>query len=161
VPESPRRRQLIRVALSLLLLLQPLQAAAGEDIEQVVYHIDFDDPVHQVNALYNLQNQINTAPGPIDLLVVLHGAGLSLLLDPEAQSHTLGMRRANGDQEMIARIDLLRDQGVRFLVAANSARRHHIDIANDLHAVEPEDIVPSAIVTLTRLQQQGYVYLKP
>lgn len=152
---------MIRLAPSLLLLLQATLAVAGEDTERVVYHIDFDDPAHQVNALYNLQNQINEADGPIDLLVVLHGAGLSLLLDPEALPHTVGMRRANGDQEMAVRVDLLRDQGVRFLVAANSARRHHIDIESDLYGVEPEEIVPSAIITLTRLQQQGYAYLKP
>lgn len=129
--------------------------------ERVVYHINFDDLQHQRTALYNLQNQLDAASGAIELVVVLHGAGLSMLLDPEALNHTTGMKRANGDQVMAARIDTLRGQGVRFLVAANSARRHHIDPLDDLVGVDEDDIIPSAFPELTRLQQQGYVYLKP
>lgn len=147
--------------LLLATLLSALATGAAAQAERVVYHINFDDPVHQRDALYNLQNQINAATHGIDLLVVLHGAGLSLLLYPEALPHTVGMRRAAGDQEMTARIDTLRGQGVRFLVAANSARRHHIDPLIDLHGVEPDDIVPSAITELAQLQQQGYIYIKP
>ena len=151
-----------RERLVLALLLCGLLTAAGSDTpERVVYHINFDDRKHQEYALYNLQNQIDGARGNIQLFVVLHGAGLGLLLDPEALAHATGIKTANGDQVMTARIDTLRDQGVRFLVAANSARRHHIDPFNDLHGVDTDDIVPSAITALTRLQQQGFVYIKP
>lgn len=136
-------------------------AAVADPPARVVYHINFDDPSHQINALHNLENQINAADRRIKLLVMLHGAGLSLLLYPEALDHTAGMRLANGDQEMLARIDHLRDLGVRFLVAANSARRHHIDPFSDLHGVDPGDMVPSALLELTQLQQQGYIYIKP
>lgn len=146
--------------LALFLAVVAATASAG-DAARVVYHINFDDRKHQENTLYNLQNQIDAAGGNIQLLVVLHGAGLSLLLDPEALSHTVDMRRANGNQVMTARIDTLRDHGVRFLVAGNSARRHHIDPLEDLHGVDPEDIVPSAFGELARLQKMGFVYIKP
>jgi intracellular sulfur oxidation DsrE/DsrF family protein len=146
-----------------LALLATLLSPPGmaDQPSRVVYHINFDDPGHQISALHNLENQYNAAEGNIELLVVLHGAGLSLLLYPEALDHATEMPNANGDQEMLARIDQLRDLGVRFLVAANSARRHHIDPLIDLHGVEARDLVPSALLELTRLQQQGYIYIKP
>lgn len=135
--------------------------AWAEPPTRVVYHINFADREHQLNALHNLQNQLNEARGPIRLLVVLHGAGLSLLLYPEALDHVSRMPRANCDQDMAARIDTLRDRGVRFLVARDSARRHHIDPLIDLHGVDKADLVPNGLAELAQLQQQGYVYVKP
>ena len=156
---DPLRRHPVLLALLLLALAPGLRAAGAPT--PVVYDINFSEPRHQVNALHNLQNQLSEARGEVRLVVVLHGAGLSLLLYPEAMDHTVRMPRANCGDQMAARIDTLRDQGVRFLVARDSARRHHIDPMIDLHGVDPEDLVPNGLAGLAQLQQQGYLYVKP
>jgi intracellular sulfur oxidation DsrE/DsrF family protein len=57
--------------------------------------------------------------GNIDLKVVLHGDGLSLLLYPDALKETK-MKEANATDEMQARIAGLKQQGVQFDVCANT-----------------------------------------
>jgi uncharacterized protein len=130
--------------------------------EKVVYHIDFDDKAHQINALRNIQNHLDaTGIGNIKLVVVLHGDGLSMLLEPEALSRLPAFKHANADQDMIARVDVLRQQGVEFKICANSMRRRGVDPEMDLYQVDPRDIVPNGIAELARLQLQGYAYVKP
>ena len=56
-------------------------AGAGYGKQKVVYHINYDDPKAQAGALRNIQNHINAVGEEnLDLKVVMHGKGLSLLL---------------------------------------------------------------------------------
>ena len=57
------------------------QAAAGDYYgkQKVVYHINYDNPKAQAGALRNIQNHINAVGAEnLDLVVVLHGNGLSV-----------------------------------------------------------------------------------
>ena len=139
------------------LLAQPAIADGHEDgaaKQKVVYHINYDNPKQQGGALRNIQNHINaTGAENLDLKVVLHGNGLSLLLPK--------FKHANATDDMIAKIDGLREQGVQFQVCANTIKGRNVDMANDLHYVEESDIVPSGVAQLAVLQSQGYAYIKP
>ena len=130
--------------------------------QKVVYHINYDNPKQQAGALRNVQNHINAVGAEnLDLKVVLHGNGLALLLDPASLERLPKFKHANATDEMIAKIDSLRDQGIQFQVCANTIKGRQVDLANDLYYVEEADIVPSGVAQLAILQSQGYAYIKP
>ena len=134
---------------------------AGYGKQKVVYHINYDNPKKQAGALRNIQNHINAVGAEnLDLKVVLHGKGLTLLLEPEALKRTK-LKKANATDEMQAKISGLKDQGVKFNICANTLRGKKVDYENDLYDVDKADIVPSGVAELAKLQAQGYTYIKP
>lgn len=138
-------------------------AVAQEDhysTQKVIYHINFSDPQLQKAALGNIQNHINAVGAAnLDLKVVMHGDGLSLLLYPDAAENTK-LERGNADEILQARITGLKNQGIDFLVCANTLKGRQIEV-DDLYDVSEEDIVPSGVAELGRLQGMGYAYIKP
>ena len=129
----------------------PLAGAdTGYDKQKVVYHINYDDPKKQKGALRNIQNHINAVgEDKLDLRVVMHGNGLSLLM------------RANEDPNFESGVANLKSQGVGFKVCANTLKGRKISYEEDLYDVDQEDIVPSGVAELAHLQAQGYSYVKP
>lgn len=155
---------IISVFLLGLCLLMTAATHANERYgkQKVVYHINYDDPKTQAGALGNIQNHINAVGAEnLDLKVVLHGNGLALLLDPEALTRLDKFKHANADQNMTARIDSLKSQGVAFNVCENTVRGKKVNIETDLYGVDKKDIVPSGVAELARLQGMGYTYIKP
>ncbi len=146
-----------------LFLVMPLATfAAGYGKQKVVYHINSDDPKLQKSAMGNIQNHINAVGAEnLDLKVVLHGDGLSLLIYPDSLSKLTKFARANATDEMTARIDGLKNQGVSFEVCNNTVKGRNVDVSTDLYDVDSEDIVPSGVAELANLQAQGYTYIKP
>ena len=137
-------------------------AASSYSKQKVVYHVNYDNPKKQAGALRNIQNHINAVGAEnLDLKVVLHGNGLALLLEPDALSRVPKFKHANANEKMTARIDNLKDQGVSFHVCANTVRGRTVNVETDLYNVEQDDIVPSGVAELAKLQGQGYVYIKP
>ncbi len=155
---------LLTATLMAVAMLMTAHASAddkGYGKQKVVYHINYDDPKKQAGAMRNIQNHINAVGAEnLDLKVVLHGKGLSLLLEPEALKKTK-LKFANATDEMQAKISGLKDQGVRFQVCANTLRGKKINYESDLYDVEEADIVPSGVAELAKLQAQGYTYIKP
>jgi len=130
--------------------------------QKVVYHINYDNPKAQAGGLKNIQNHINAVGAEnLDIKVVLHGNGLSLLLDPESLGKLKKFKHANADEKMMARVDSLKDQGVSFNVCANTVRGRKVDLESDLYNVEKSDVVPSGVAEVARLQLLGYAYIKP
>ncbi|MEE9302704.1 MAG: DsrE family protein [Thiotrichaceae bacterium] len=134
----------------------------GYGKQKVVYHINYDNPKKQAGALRNIQNHINAVGAKnLDLKVVLHGNGLALLLNPDSLDKVKKFKHANADDQMAAKIDGLKDQGVSFNVCNNTVKGRKVNLKDDLYDVEDADIVPSGVAELAKLQQQGYVYIKP
>ena len=130
--------------------------------QKVVYHINYDNPKKQAGALKNIQNHINAVGAEnLDIKVVMHGHGLSLLLDPESLSKLKKFKHANATDNMTAKVDNLKDQGVDFNVCANTVKGRKVDLESDLYNVEQSDVVPSGVAELAHLQQLGYTYIKP
>jgi hypothetical protein len=149
--------------LALVGLGQPATAGdamAATTKQKVVYHINGDDAAQQKAALGNIQNHINAVgKDSLDLKVVLHGDGLSLLLYPDAKGKTK-MKQANATDEMQAKLTGLKQQGVQVQVCGNTLKGRNIEVA-DLYDVGQADIVPSGVAQLGILQAQGYAYIKP
>ena len=155
-----------KIALTLLICISALVggvAVAGDRYgkQKVVYHINYDDPKTQAGALRNIQNHINAVGEEnLDLKVVMHGKGLSLLLTPDQLENTK-LKQGNATDEMQTKIIGLKNQGVGFEVCANTLKGKKINYEDDLFDVEEADIVPSGVAELARLHAMGYSYIKP
>ncbi|WP_297528295.1 DsrE family protein [Thiohalobacter sp.] len=128
--------------------------------QKVVYHVNYYGAKRQKAALRNIQNHINAVGAAnLDLQVVMHGNGVSLVMEPGTDKGTR-MKEANATQEMQARIAGLKDQGVEFKVCANTLKGRKIPM-DALYDIDQEDIVPSGVAELAHLQGMGYAYIKP
>ncbi len=160
---SDVKSKLLLALFMCLTMLISSQSIANERYgkQKVVYHINYDNPKAQAGALRNIQNHINaTGAENLDLKVVLHGKGISLLLEPDALENTK-LKFGNATDIVQAKISGLKDQGVDFNVCANTLKGKKVDYENDLYDVDPENIVPSGVAELSRLQAMGYTYIKP
>lgn len=118
--------------------------------QKVVYHINTDDDKTLNAALGNVQNHINAVgKDNIDMIVVMHGNGVDML------------KKANKDADMQSKVINLKNQKVAMKVCGITLQKKNIDYKNDLFDVAKEDIVPSGVAELARLQGKGYVYVKP
>lgn len=136
----------------LLLTAGALNAASNERYgkQKVVYHINYDNPKAQAGAMRNIQNHINAVGAEnLDLVVVLHGKGVSLL------------KTAVDDANFQSKVVSLKSQEVKFQVCNNTLVGHKLNYETDLYDVYAEDIVPSGVAELARLQAMGYTYIKP
>jgi len=130
-------------------------AAAGERYgkQKVVYHINYtggDKDKKYRGAMRNVQNHINAVGADkLDVKVVLHGNGLGLL------------KSAKGNEKLQGAVASLKSQDVSFHVCANTLKGRKISYEDDLFDVYKDDIVPSGVAELSRLQQMGYTYIKP
>jgi intracellular sulfur oxidation DsrE/DsrF family protein len=132
---------------------------AGYGKQKVVYHINYDNPKQQAGALRNIQNHINAVGKEnLDLKVVMHGKGLSMLLDPNAKTK---LPKGNATEKQQAKISGLKDQGISFSVCANTLKGKKINATDDLFDVEKGDIIGSGVAELAHLQAMGYAYVKP
>ena len=145
-----------------LLMMTTAHASDRYGKQKVVYHINYDNPKKQAGALRNIQNHINAVGAEnLDLKVVLHGNGLALLLEPDSLAKLKKFKHANANETMTAKIDSLKGQGIKFNVCANTVRGRKVDLDDDLYNVDKDDIVPSGVAEVARLQQMGYAYVKP
>ena len=136
-------------------------AKNGYHQQKVVYHINYDNPKKQAGALRNIQNHINAVGKEnIDVKVVMHGNGLSLLLDPDSLADVPKFKKANANEKMTAKIDGLKNQGVSFSVCANTVRGRKVQM-DMLHDASDKDVIPSGVAELSHLQHAGYTYIKP
>jgi intracellular sulfur oxidation DsrE/DsrF family protein len=132
----------------------------AEGTHKAVYHVNYYGAKHQTSTLINIQNHINAiGKEELDLIVVLHGDGLSLLMYPDAIGSNK-MSEGNAENVVLARIEGLKQQGVKFQICRNTIAGRGIDMS-DLYDVAEEDIVPSGVAQIAILQSQGYAYLKP
>ena len=130
--------------------------------QKVVYHVNYDNAKKQSGALRNIQNHINAVGADnLDIRVVMHGNGLSLILKPEALKEVPKFKTANANQEMSQKIDKLKLQGVSFKVCANTLKGRNVNIEEHLYDASNADIVPSGVAELAHLQAQGFSYLRP
>ena len=128
------------------------EAPAGYYADQkVVYHNDGgpDGAAYFKRLLGNLRNHVETVGKTyVEIRVVSHGNGVALF------------QSAASDRELAARIDALKGMGVRFLVCGHTLRERKID-RNTLYGVTEDEVVPSGVAELARLQGMGFAYIHP
>lgn len=142
-------------AISLAVIVFTGSAMADERYgkQKVVYHINYeggDKDKKYRGAMRNIQNHINAVGADnMEIKVVLHGNGLALL------------KSAVANEALQSQVLELKGQNVEMHVCNNTLVGRKISYENDLFDVFEEDIVPSGVAELSRLQQMGYTYIKP
>ncbi|EIZ84826.1 MAG: hypothetical protein CL858_28340 [Cupriavidus sp.] len=116
----------------------------------MVYHNSGGGPdgtAYFEHLLGNLRNHVEAVGKEhVDIRVVSLRDGVALL------------QSAVDNKDLAGRIDALRAAGVRFLVCANTLRERKID-RGALYGVSEDDIVPSGVAELARLQGMGFDYI--
>lgn len=143
--------------LAILMSAAGMLLAAGTGVaddyygkQKVVYHINSDDDKIINAALGNVQNHLQAVGKEnIEMIVVMHGNGVDLL------------KKANKDADLQSKVINLKNQKVAMKVCGITLQKKNIDYKNDLFDVAKDDIVPSGVAELARLQTKGYVYVKP
>ena len=133
-----------QAALAGLLALAALGAAAQD---KVVYHIS-DAPAQALAGLRNVRNHLDTDP-TAQITVVAHGAGVDIMM--EDAHHLSGA--AYGP--LVAG---LKNRGVRFEVCEITLKNRSL---KKEQFVQEADFTPSGVVRVSKLQLQGFAYLKP
>ena len=129
--------------------------------QKVVYQINNDNPAAQAGALRNMENHIRAVGKEnIELKVIVLGKGLSLFLKPRAAKNTK-LQYGNATKTMLKTINGLKQKGVKFQVCSNTLRGKKINYQKDLYGIKKQDIVPSGVAELARLQGMGYTYIRP
>ncbi len=140
----------MRFLLPLILLLSStLSFASDYPPQKVVYHINYGDTSRFLHTLTNMANHIEAVgEDKIDIKAVVHGESIELFMN------------ATEDQELAIAIDSARFNGVQFIICGNSLSGYQIT-SDDLYDVNPEDVVQAGLPEIVRLQQQGYIYVRP
>jgi len=104
-----------------------------------------------VARFLNMHARNGTAPGDMDLAVVVHGAALKNLL-----THDAYRRRYEVDNPNLALLERLHDAGVRIMLCGQSMAFGGIDKSE---LASPVEVGLSAMTLLTVLQSEGYALL--
>lgn len=127
------------------LLATAVFAAAAQD--RVVYHIS-DAKAQALAALRNVRNHLDTEPST-QIVVVAHANGVDFLME--------GENDRNGNP-YAATVSALAARGVKFEVCEITLKNRNMKREQ---FIQEADFTPSGVVRITKLQQQGYGYLKP
>lgn len=124
--------------------------AAAEDYgaQKVVYHFNTNNPQTNGAGLKNIQNHLN-AVGKDKLTVValVHSAAWEMVA------------KAKADPKQVEKMQALIGQGVAFKMCNNTLQDKGLNPETDLAI--PMTVVPAGVAELTKLQQEGYAYIKP
>lgn len=125
--------------------------------EKVVFHVSVDkDEKGYLGILGNVNNYIKASEQTgkkTDAVVVMNGDGLGLL-------RKAGEIEMDVNAKLPGRISELKDKGVKFLVCYNTLKGRKIKF-EELYDAKPEDVIPSGVAEVGRLEAQGYRMLKP
>jgi len=133
-----------KAAVAAVLAMAALAAAAQD---KVVYHIS-DAATQALAGLRNVRNQLDTEPGT-QVTVVAHAMGVDFLME-EAKDKS-GAAYA----ELVA---ALKSRGVKFEVCEITLKNRGL---KKEQFIMEADFTPSGVVRITKLQHQGYAYLRP
>lgn len=133
-----------QASVAVVLALATLAAAAQD---KVAYHIN-DAATQALAGLRYVRNQLDTEPST-QVTVVAHAGGVDFLME--------GAKDKSGTSfaELVA---ALKSRGVKFEVCEITLANR--SLKRDQFILEAE-FTPSGVVELSRLQHQGYAYIKP
>lgn len=133
---------------SLLLALSLVVAstlAVAQD--KVVYHIN-DTATQALSGLRNVRNHLDTDPSA-QITVVTHAQGVDFLMESA---------KDRSDTPYAPLVAALHARGVKFEVCEITLKNRSL---NKDQFVQEADFTPSGVVRITKLQKQGFAYIKP
>ena len=115
--------------------------------DKVVYHIS-DAEAQALGGLRNVRNHLDTDP-TAKITVVTHGNGVDFLME--------GAKDKNGSL-YAGPISALKSRGVNFEVCEITLKTRNLKSEQFL---QEADFTPSGVVRISKLQHQGYAYIRP
>lgn len=134
----------VRHAIAGLTLFAAAAAATAQD--QVVYHINDSDQA--LATLRNIRNHLDTDP-TARITVVTHAQGVDFLME--------GQKDRNGSP-YDATVAALVNRGVKFEVCEITLKNRNL---KKDQFIQEAAFTPSGVVRITKLQLQGFAYIKP
>ena len=130
-----------------VVVILSIASAASWAQDKVAYHVN-DAPSQALGALRNAMNHLDTDPSA-QITMVTHAAGVDFLMQDA--------KDRNGNPYEIAVQELVR-RGVKFEVCEITLKNRSLKREQFI----PEaTFTPSGVVRLTKLQTQGFAYIKP
>lgn len=126
-------------------LLSSMALAQAQD--KVVYHVN-DTSSQALAALRNIRNHLDTDP-TAQITVVTHAFGVDFLME--------GMKDRS-EVPFDATVSALKNRGVKFEVCEITLKSRNLKREQ---FIQEADFTPSGVVRLTKLQLQGFAYVKP
>ncbi|MCV2371028.1 DsrE family protein [Roseateles oligotrophus] len=114
---------------------------------KVVYHFT-DSATQGLAGLRNLRNHLDIEPSA-QIIVVAHGQGVDFLME--------GAKDKAGSA-FAGPVSALKGRGVRFEVCEITLKAR--DLSKD-QFLQEVDFTPSGVVRASKLQHEGYAYIKP
>lgn len=115
--------------------------------DKVVYHIS-DAEGQALAGLRNVRNHLDTDP-TAKIVVVTHATGVDFLME--------GAKDKNGSL-YAGPVSALKSRGVTFEVCEITLKTRNL---KQDQFIQEADFTPSGVVRLTKLQHQGYAYIRP
>lgn len=134
------------------LALAPLAAWAEGQVHKVAIHVDQGDPQVINMALNNVVN----------LTKYYESQGDTAMVEVVAYGPALVMY-VQGKSPVADRISAmaLEHENVSFAACGNTHRKMSEKAGKEVPLMEEAKVVPSGVVRLVELQQQGYAYVRP
>jgi len=132
-------------------LAMTFSAIAGE-MHHVAIHVNQNDPKVMNMALNNAQNvrsYYESIGDEVVIELVAYGPGLHML---RADTSPVAARISTMSMEM---------DGLTFSACGNTVRNMSKAAGHDIALMEEAQVVPSGVVQLISLQEQGYSYVRP
>ena len=136
---------MIRRTLLAALLATATLGAWAQD--RVVYHMD-DAELQALKGLRNVKNHLDTDPSA-QITVVTHANGVDFLME--------GAKDRNGSP-YAGPVAALVARGVKFEVCEITLKNRGL---KKEQFIQEAEFTPSGVVRLSKLQHQGYAYIKP
>lgn len=115
--------------------------------DKVVYHIS-DAEAQALAGLRNVRNHMDTDTSA-KIVVVAHGNGVDFLME--------GAKDRNGSLYS-GTVSALKSRGVIFEVCEITLKTRNL---KHEQFIQEADFTPSGVVRITKLQHQGYAYIRP
>ena len=140
-----------------------MEAADEEEIIKVVYHADFADPRRFSAMLTSINNMVTTYQNDFieyDVRIVFIAHGIRFVTDdklantPFAEDAAMAERRDSNKGRLLS---LREVQEVKLELC--NITRSEINLAEEA-VYENVDLVPSGVVRIAELQNQGFAYIK-
>ena len=115
--------------------------------DKVVYHIS-DADSQALGGLRNVRNHLDVDPSA-KITVVTHANGVDFLME--------GAKDKNGSL-YAGPVSALKSRGVTFEVCEITLKTRNL---KQEQFIQEADFTPSGVVRLSKLQHQGYAYIRP
>lgn len=141
------------IAAAALTLMLAIPALAAGQMHKIAIHVDENDPAVMNMALNNVQNVVahyKAQGDEVAIELVAYGPGLNMFIAGKSPV-----------ADRISAMSLEMEDSVSFAACGNTLRKMSEKAGKDVPLMEEAKVVPSGVVRLVELQEQGYAYVRP